>query len=285
MTKTNDWEVDVLQPVLAEEWATAASSSGLSYAKHSVLALGLWSDRLPVAHDWVFHDAEALGPVLAKLSDPNDVARTMTVAVGDDCAAYAHMLLWKIHELISATVDSLNSHHLVGAAASARSAVEATISLAMASYRQNQVFAGTDAKGVPGRLAELSERMDKLVWGRKGPNKVLEAINVLTLKDQLVAFATDPETQEQLQSVYAELCDVVHPSASGHQLHWQPEVKVGDEGPILVPLRYGQPTMWGVAVGELCLWSIGWASSWSVRAFDGIVAESARWAAIASPPP
>jgi hypothetical protein len=182
--------------------------------------------------------------------------------VMEDFHAYAYMQACKVHDLLDGLVRSLNADDLVTASAAARAALESTVALMVATVRANESIRAGKGKALESvrLLGEFSDQMARSIWGGKTPERPLESVNVLTLIKVVLRKSTDPGTSGSLERVYSSLCEVVHPSATGHQLYWQQPVGETDQGPWLIEITYRKPNDVAVAVAHDILWVLGWAS-------------------------
>jgi hypothetical protein len=227
-----------------------------------------WKDALPRSHRWVRHSAESLTASTRDLHG-DAFAAAFTRSVFEDVSAYVHMHAWKLEELLRGAVVNYNSSSLVVASACARSAIESTVALTTVSYRANAALRHRgDPQATVQALGELSDFIDTSIWGGRSEGREVEIVNVLTLQQKLIKLTTDPGTKIQLSSVYAELCDIVHPSATGHQMHWDEPVAESSDGPWLVPLNRDMTGAMAPVVRTWIAWGVGWASAWGLRAFS-----------------
>ena len=246
-----------------------AAASELKYVRDVVEALDLW-DSMPTSYDWVYDSAESLA---GRCDDESLLFHEWMIATARDAIAYSHMQLWKVYDLTAATVDLLNQESVIAAAASARSAIESAVSLTSIAGRYSDTIrrCADKPKEASDALTQYSEALYDLIWGRRSSPKTFEARNVAGHFKFLVKRVTDPDTANHLDQVYAQLCDVVHPSATGHQLYWADPIEVAPEGQQLVALHYGKPNALGVGVSELCLWAVGWSTAWGIRSFRAAI--------------
>lgn len=174
-------------------------------------------------------------------------------------------------------VDALNKMNLVSAAGAARSAIEATCALANADLRSAEAFQPINNVQLRGdavtRLAEFTERA---IWGGRAGLTDVQSINVLSFRDKIVKTTTDEDTKANLARNNEILCDMVHPSALGHQIYWAPEVESPEAGQWLVELRLGEPNRPALSTVPLIAWSLGWSVSWTKRAFDDLAGRAER---------
>jgi hypothetical protein len=159
---------------------------------------------------------------------------------------------------------------VLGAAACARSALEATAALTDVVYQAQSAIQdhGGDPMKTAEALAQLSDYVLKCLWGGRATERPVQSVNVVTQLSRLVKLTTDEHSKDLLLQVYEQLCDVVHPSATGHQTFWSPPIPLGEEGPWLVELNAQRVNASAVGVAELVLWVIGWSAAWSVRSWE-----------------
>lgn len=255
-------------PELAERAREVAGRSRLDYAHTVVDRLGCWNAGLPSSYDWVF-DNETTLAARTEGRSPAGAMLEVLKAHARDIAAYSHMQLWKTHELVHGAVVLLNAGRYAAAAAPARSAVESAISLTTMVVRWKETADAFEAGRVeaPERLSRFSELLEALIWGGKSERARVPGRNVMTLKDALLKRVECAETSAVLDDVYAALCDIVHPSAIGHQVWWGRGVQPDDDTATLIPLAFGRPGPIADGVAEVVLWAVGWSSSWTTRSF------------------
>jgi hypothetical protein len=255
--------------MLDGRWATLASTSDMYYAKG---APDLWPNRfasLPTTRVWEYNSAESLGKLMQSM-DSNGVAQAFTEAVFEDVSAFVFMQLMKTGQLLDGAVTLLNRDNVLGASACARSALEATAAMTDVVHRAKSAIHnhGGEPQKTSEALAEVSDYVLRCLWGGRATGRTVQSVNVVTQLQRLVKLTTDVHTQEHLLAVYEQLCDVVHPSATGHQTFWAPSTALGETGPRRVELNAEKVNIVAAGVAELVLWAIGWSAAWAVRSWE-----------------
>jgi hypothetical protein len=191
-------------------------------------------------------------------------------AVFEDVAAFAFGQLLKTGQLLDGAVTLLNRNNVVGASACARSAVEATAAMTEVAIRANDAIRdhGGDPQKTTEALGEVSDYVLRCLWGGRAAGRTVQSVNVLTQLQHLSKVTTDSHTKDYLLVVYEQLCDVVHPSATGHQTFWAPSAPIGETGPWLVELNAEKINSVSAGVAELVIWAIGWSAAWAVRSWE-----------------
>jgi hypothetical protein len=267
----------VQREALGDRWVEVASASNYYYSKG---APHLWPSQfesLPKSRVWEYNNAESLVE-LGLGQDVEGTAEAFTKTVFKDVKAFAFMQLLKTGHLLDGAVALLNLENVLGASTCARSALESTAAMTdVVSRAQSAIrdHAG-EPKETSEALAEVSDYVVKCLWGGRATGRPVQSVNVTTQLNRLVRLTTDEHSKDLLLAVHEQLCDVVHPSATGHQTFWSPPTRFGEKGPWLVELNAERVNATAVGVAELILWAIGWSAAWSVRSWEntGLPGES-----------
>ena len=238
-----------------------ASTSDDEYLQYANDLWTGWND-LPASFRWLHQSSETLELRLA--GQAQEASALIAVqAILDDFHAYAYMQACKIREALAGLVDQLNQGNMVSAASAGRTAIEANVALGVMTFRAHRHIPqrGDSIARALEDMAEFSDQITASIWGGRSAKRPIGSINILTLLKALLKASTDPSTNTNLERIYSELCDVVHPSALGHQLFWCNPVAEEDKGPWVVELAHGVQAnaVSGDVVMNL-LWVLGWAS-------------------------
>jgi hypothetical protein len=258
-------------------WVEYASTSKYFYSKGAPFLWPHRFDSLPTVLMWEHNTEESFRELIRHL-DVERAKQAYVQFIFENVKAFAFMQFLKTGQLLDATVALLNQENVLGASACARSALEATAAMTDVVHRaQCALRDHDDEEKTYEALAEVGDYVGKCLWGGRAAGSPFPSVSVITQLQRLVKRTDDEDSKEMLLAIYEQLCDVVHPSATGHKIFWTAPTSFGDKGPLVIELTAERVNDSAAQIGELVLWAIGWSSAWAVRSWENSALPSESW--------
>ncbi|HTE83282.1 MAG TPA: hypothetical protein VK821_00950 [Dehalococcoidia bacterium] len=144
---------------------------------------------------------------------------------------------WKIHHILRALLASIESSNPVSLASSARALLEHVASVAVLVDTIEKLMAGLENQGSPYKIDELLKSTDNtLQTSYYGSGRVAAAPGERRARHVNDCIKALKKTASNIDLVYEDLCEYVHPNFGSNQLVSRGELGVGELAPEPVQL-------------------------------------------------
>jgi hypothetical protein len=222
--------------------------------------------------------------------DKGDLVQTNKVLISSilrSIEAFQFVSVWRMADLMAASINSINNNYLVSAAATSRSAIELAARYIYAAHELNnymQLIPWEKINSHPIALEYLENPqdtknvkrfehyVDQLMWGARleealDVNPSLSQKNILTIIDKFDDRLGDGNMGHKIRPHYDLLSEAAHPNCLGFMRFCQSETHMADERWKLLEMRENADGGDAEMLRSETMWALAFSACHSVRCF------------------